>query len=180
MIDRTLARRYASAVYALAAEANAVEQIGEHLTRMCDAIDADERAKQFFLAPVIDRRDKERVLTQTFEGRVDAVALHTLLLLVRKHREALLWTMLEEYRALAMHAQGVEPLTITSARPLSAQELERLKDRIEGIYGRRFIPKLVVNPDLIGGLRITMGDRRIDGTIAGRLERLARSLATTA
>ncbi len=179
-MNRTLARRYASAIYAVAADANAVDRVGDQLTRICDAIEADPSAKQFFLAPVIDRYEKERALGRAFEGRVEPVALHALLLLVRKHRERLLWTILDEYRALAMHAHGVEPLTITTARPLSAQELEGLKDRIEGIYRRRFVPHVIVDPNLIGGLRITMGDRRIDGTIAGRLEQLARSLAATA
>ncbi len=179
MVNRTLARRYASAVYTLAMEADAVERIGEQLTSMSNAIDADPATQQFFLAPVINRYEKERVLSKAFEGHVDPVALHTLLLLVRKRRESLLRTMLEEYHTLAMHGEGIEQLTIISARPLSAQELGHVKERVEGMYGRRFVPELVVNPDLIGGLRIVMGDRRIDGTIAGRLEQLARSLAAT-
>lgn len=179
MVNRTLARRYASAVYALAAEASATERVGRQLAGICEAINADAATQQFFLAPVIDRYQKERVLSSVFEERVDPIALHTLLLLVRKHRESLLQTVLEEYRTLDMSAHGIEPLTIISARPLSAQELDQVKERVESVYGRRFVSQLVVNPALIGGLRIVMGDRRIDGTIEGRLEQLARSLAAT-
>jgi F-type H+-transporting ATPase subunit delta len=75
-----------------------------------------------------------------------------------------------------MTGRGVEPLIVTSARPLSKEELASISARVERIYGRHFQARLVVDPELVGGMRITMGDRRIDGTIAGRLEELARTL----
>lgn len=180
-INRTLARRYALAVYELAAERDAVDRIRVDLERILSTIEGDATTREFFLAPVIDRYAKERVFTKAFEGRVDDVAFHTLLLLVRKHREPLLSAILEEYRAFEMAASGLEPLTIASARPLSRDELESVTKRIEKIYGRAFEARVVVNPALIGGMRITMGDRLVDGTIEGRLEELARTLepATT-
>ena len=177
-VNRTLARRYAVAVHSLAQECNAVEKIGGDLGAIASAIEGDESAKQFFLAPTIDRYEKERVLAQAFEGRIDDVALHTLLLLVRKHREAFLGAIVEEYRALEMAGRGVEPLTVTSARPLSKDELQRVARRVETIFGRRFEPRVTVDPELVGGVRIAMGDRLIDGTIAGRLDDLARTLET--
>jgi F-type H+-transporting ATPase subunit delta len=179
MVNRTLARRYASAVYALASEAGAVDRIGADLDRIVAAIEAGEESRRFFLAPIISRYEKERALAKVFEGRVDDVALHTLLLLVRKHREALLRAVLEEYRCLEMRARGVATLRITSARPLQAETVAALVGRIERVYETRFEPQLVVDPQLIGGVRVTTGDRRIDGTIARRLDELARTLAAT-
>lgn len=180
MANQTLARRYAIAVYSLAAQADAVDRIGEDLQRIFDGIEGNDEVRRFFFAPIIDRYRKEQVLATAFEGRVDDVALHTLLLLVRKHRESLLRTLLEQYRALEMSGRGVEALTVTSARPLSEHELATIAGRVEGIYGRRFEAHLVVDSQLVGGIRITMGDRRVDGTIAGRLEQLARTLSATA
>ncbi len=176
MINRTLVRRYATAVYSLAQDAGAVERIGKDLERIVASIEDNEQTKRFFIAPVINRYEKERVLTKAFEGRVDDIALHALLLLVRKHREAILRALLDEYRVLEMTGRGVEPLIVTSARPLSKEELASISARVERIYGRHFQARLVVDPELVGGMRITMGDRRIDGTIAGRLEELARTL----
>jgi F-type H+-transporting ATPase subunit delta len=180
MVNRTLARRYATAVYSLAVERDAVESIGADLARIAEALQNDATAQQFFLAPIIDRYQKERTLTAVFEGRVHEVALHTFLLLVRKHREALLGALIEEYRVLELAGRGVEPLTITSARPLSEREIEETKNRIARIYGRAFEARVVVDPALVGGMRIAMGDRVIDGTVAGRLEELARELAGVA
>lgn len=176
MVSQTLARRYATAVYELARQANAVERIGDDLHQMVDSIEGDADVNRFFLAPVVSRESKERALARAFEGRVHDIALHTLLLLVRKRREALLRALLEEYRALRMSGEGLEPLAITSARPLSTAEIESIVERLENVYGRRFQARLSIDAKLVGGLRITMGDRRIDGTVAGRLEQLARTL----
>jgi F-type H+-transporting ATPase subunit delta len=75
-----------------------------------------------------------------------------------------------------MASRGTEPLTITAARKLDDAELSSLVDRLQTIYGKKFEVRQVVDPNLIGGVRITMGDRRIDGTISGQLDALARTL----
>ncbi|MGC2649246.1 MAG: ATP synthase F1 subunit delta, partial [Candidatus Cybelea sp.] len=134
----------------------------------------------FFVAPVIERREKERVLTQAFEDRIDPVALHTLLLLVRKRREALLGAIVEEYLALERAARGAETMGLESARALDAAEYRDLIERLERLYGKKFEVTQRVDADLIGGLRLLIGDRRIDATVAGRLDALARQLHTTA
>jgi F-type H+-transporting ATPase subunit delta len=176
MANEKLARRYASAVYALAVDAQAVERIGNDLAAMDRAIGEDDLTRSFYVAPVIDRKVKERVLLTAFEGKVHEVALHTLLLLVRKRRESLLDELVQEYRKLEMQARGTEPLTVTSARELPPAELQSLVDRLQRAYQKKFDVTLRIDPSLIGGVRIMMGDRRIDGSVAGRLEELARTL----
>ena len=176
--NRTLARRYATAVYSLAVDRKAVERVGTSLAALVEGIEANPIVAQFFVAPIVDRYEKERILSEVLGGRVDEIAFHTLLLLVRKHREPILRAVLEEFRSLEMAGRGVEPLTIAASHELSQRDLAALAERIEAIYGRKFEPRLVVDPELVGGLRITMGDRLIDGTVAGRLDELARALET--
>ena len=176
MANETLARRYATAVFALASDAGVVSRVGDDLAAILKAIDEDAVTKGFFVAPIIDRKEKERVFLATFEGKVHDVALHTLLLLVRKRRESLLSSLVAEYRKLEMHARGAEPLTVTSAKPLAEDDLQTLVGRLERIYNKKFDVHVHVDPSLIGGVRIMMGDRRIDGSVAGRLEELSRTL----
>jgi F-type H+-transporting ATPase subunit delta len=176
MANETLARRYATAVFALATDQNAVARVSEDLDAIVKAIEENALTKGFFVAPIIDRKEKERVLLATFEGKVHDVALHTLLLLVRKRRETLLSALVAEYRKIEMHARGAEPLTIATAKELPQNELHAMVERLERIYGKKFDVNVRIDPSLIGGVRITMGDRRIDGTVAGRLEELARTL----
>ena len=179
MASERLAHRYAVAVFAVAQERSSVERVGSDLEALAKAIDSSVETSRFFTAPIVDRYQKEAALAKAFEGKVDEVALHALLLLVRKHREALLGELLAQYRILQMQARGAEPLTVTSAKPLADDELRAFVERLEKIYGKKFDATANVDPSAIGGVRITMGDRRVDGTVAGRLEELTRVLFAT-
>lgn len=176
MANETVARRYATAVLQLAAERKNVAETSRDLHRVAGAIAADETTREFFVSPVVDRAEKEQLLLRAFQSRVGEVTLHTLLLLVRKRREALLGEIVKQFDALEMQSRGVESLTVASAKPLPKDELAAIVTRLERAYGRRFEVTERVAPDLIGGIRITMGDRRIDGTVAGRLDELSRTL----
>ena len=176
MADETVARRYALAVFQLASEAGAVDGVGKDLHTIGSAIYDDESTKGFFLSPVIDRKEKARVLEAAFGGKSHEIALHTLLLLVRKRREALLREVVRQYAALEMEGRGAEPLELTSAKELTKDELRSLVDRLEKTYGKKFDVRQKVDPSLIGGVRIMMGDRRVDGSVEGRLEELTRTL----
>lgn len=176
MVNETLARRYAVAIFSLARENGAIDKIGDDLQGIASALGGESSAHAFFVAPTIDRVQKERVLTAAFAGRVHDVALHALLLLVRKRRESLLGGVVAEYRKLQLAERGMEPLTLTTAQPLRPDELASMVGRLERLYQTKFDVEQVVDPGLIGGARIQMGDRSVDGTVAGRLEALAREL----
>lgn len=179
MVNRTLARRYAVAVASLAREQDAVDRVSADLQTLSRVISAPGLIRDFFESPVIDRPSKERVFAEAFGAKVHPIALHTLLLLVRKRREALLASIVAEYLALERAARGAETLTLQSARPLGRSEYRDLIAKLESLYAKKFEVTEVVDPQLIGGLRIMIGDRRIDATIAGRLNALARELAQT-
>lgn len=176
MANQKLARRYATAIFQLASESKAVEQVGKELRVLSDAIEDNQSALNFFLSPVVDRKEKERTLVAAFDGKAHPIALHAMLLLVRKRREGLLREIVAEYEALEMAARGVNALTITSAKPLEAGELRNIVAQLEKIYGKTFEVTQIVQPGLIGGLRILMGDRRVDGSVEGRFQELARTL----
>ena len=104
VVNQTLARRYAIAIASLAREENAVERVGADLETISNAIGEYGLVHDFFVAPIIESRTKEKLLREAFEGRVHPIALHTLLLLVRKRREALLGAIVAEY--LSARANG--------------------------------------------------------------------------
>ena len=176
MANEKLARRYATAVFALASERGVTDRTGADLRAISDAIYADGDAREFFTAPIVDRYVKEANIAKALEGKADEIALHTVLLLVRKHREPLLRELVVQYEALQQAARGAEPLSVVSAKQLGANELAALVAGLETSYGKKFDVTHSTDASLIGGVRVTMGDRRIDGTVAGRLEELSRSL----
>ncbi|MBV8363769.1 MAG: ATP synthase F1 subunit delta [Candidatus Eremiobacteraeota bacterium] len=176
MANETLARRYAQAAFDLAQEESVVDVVGKDLATLSDAILSDAQTRAFFIAPIIDRKVKERVLLTSFSGKTHDLALHTVLLLVRKRREPLLAEVMRQYGQLEMRSRGAQPLTVTSALELSPQQLGALVSDLERRYATRFEVRQKVDPNLIGGVRVLMGDRRIDGSVAGRLDELSREL----
>jgi F-type H+-transporting ATPase subunit delta len=177
MGNETVGRRYAVAIFNLARESRAIEPVGRDLRAAKEAIYGNDGVRRFYLSPVFARSKKEALLKEAFGTSVSATALHALLLLVRKRREALLPAITSEYDKLALEAAGKEPLEIVSARELAQSELNNIVVRLARIYGKSFEVTQRIDASLLGGVRITLGDRRIDGSLAGRLEDIARSLS---
>jgi F-type H+-transporting ATPase subunit delta len=99
------------------------------------------------------------------------------LLLVRKRREAIFGEIVAQYDLLEERDRGASPLRIVSARELDPGELRDLVDKLAKRYNTTFDVTQTVDPQLLGGVRITLGDKQIDGSVAGRLDDLARMLS---
>jgi F-type H+-transporting ATPase subunit delta len=177
MPNETLARRYATAVFQLAQEAGKVAEISRDLHAFTGILDADAGVRRFFRSPVVDRGEKTAIVSQALAS-FDPIALHTVLLLIRKRRETLVDEIVHQYDALDQAARGSRSLSVVSARPLTKTELDALVAKLAGAYTTKFDVTQAVDPSLIGGVRITMGDRQADGTIAGRLDDIARLLSS--
>ena len=176
MASETLARRYAEAIYQLSTENASIERVGADLRTAWELIESDDATRRFFLAPIIDRLEKQTLLIDAFAGKIEDIALHALLLLVGKRRERLLPEILDQYDSLHRAARGAEPLVIASPHAISQHELDHLVSRLSEMYGKQFEVEQRIDPALLGGVRIKMGDVAIDGTVAGKLEELSRTL----
>jgi F-type H+-transporting ATPase subunit delta len=177
MANETLARRYATAIFQLAQEASNTSGVQHDLHTFVESLAADEEVRRFFRSPVIDRKEKAEIVASAF-SRLDPIALHSVLLLIRKRREMLVEEIVRQYDEIEREARGAQPLEITSARPLPRPEVDTIVARLAKAYDTKFDVTQSVDPKLIGGVRITMGDKLADGTVAGRLDDIARLLST--
>lgn len=177
MPDQTLARRYATAFFELASDANAVGTVRTDLHAFVDTLHRDEQVQRFFRSPVVDREQKAAIVGSTFK-QLHEIALNGILLLIHKRRESLIEEIVRQYDDIEREARGAKTLTITTARALSQAELDEIVGKVGAAYKTSFDVTQSVDPHLIGGIRLMIGDRRIDGTIAGRLDDLARMLST--
>jgi F-type H+-transporting ATPase subunit delta len=176
MTSGTIARRYATAIFMLARDAGALERIARDLRGILAAIEANPEVLHFFVSPIVNRAEKAALLERSFDERVDRIALNALLLLVRKRRERLLTQIVAAYEKLVLAERNREPLDVISARPLAPGELQQMVARLANVYGKQFEVSTSVDATLLGGVRLAMGDRYVDGSISGRLEELARDL----
>ncbi len=179
MAYEKLARRYADAVFALSSAANVIDQVAYELRDLATLFDGSAELRHFFHSPMMDRPDKITCVLASLEGRVHEITLHTILLLVHKRREIILDALVDAYDAVVRASRGREVLRITSARPLGNNELEALVSRVGAAYKSNFEVRQDLDPRLIGGVRLQTGDRRVDGSIAGRIEDLAAHLFST-
>ena len=179
MHSETLARRYATAIFTLASNARAVDRVGRDLKSVAQAIYGNDDVRRFYLSPVFERKKKETLLLAAFEGKIHEIALHALLLLVRKRREALLRAISIEYGKLALAAAGKEPLEIVSARPLDKKAVAAIVARAEA-DARRLRDRILAEATAEGARLLQNAEGELERGRAAARDELRASLVAKA
>jgi F-type H+-transporting ATPase subunit delta len=171
----TIARPYAEAAFALARDENALPAWSEML-RFVAAIVADARVATALDNPRLETRDKESLLLSIAGDRINAQGRNFVRVLVDADRVALLPQISELFDALKNQAEATAKATIESAFPLTDAQLGELRDALERRFGKKIEAEVVVNPDLIGGARVTVGDAVMDASVQAKLQAMATQL----
>jgi F-type H+-transporting ATPase subunit delta len=177
MGSNVYAKRYAQALFRMAQEAgeiNAWQSDLRTVARMC----RDEA-----LSALLERRDvafeeKSKVLSERL-GSINPVVLKLVSMLVAKGRLDMMGDIWDEYQLLVdsfRGVEGVELAEVTTAIPLGDEDKLKLARRITDMLGKPVVLKTSVDPGVIGGVIIRVGDRLIDGSIRSKLAALRREL----
>lgn len=172
MVDIRVARRYARALFDVALKQQRLQQTADDLVSLRGLMEQSSDLRAFFYSPLIPRDRKIARLREALSTQVQPHTLRLLELLVEKRREKSFEAVCEEFQRLQEAYQGVVRATIESAAPLTETEQNALVQKLEQSTGKRIIPSFEVKPELIGGVRVQMGDYQIDGTLRGALDRL--------
>ena len=175
MISREVARRYAVALYDLAAETGRVTETEGELARFVAEIDEVPDATTYLVHPLVSRERKKAFLDAAFPGLGESVR-GLLGILIRNGREDHLRLVAEEYGAVRTAREGTAHVEVTSAVPLDDNARQRLTKRLAEVLGRPVECVERVDSGLIGGARIDVDGAVVDGTLRGRLTRLAERL----
>jgi F-type H+-transporting ATPase subunit delta len=131
-------------------------------------------------SPAVPLAQRLAVTSALLEARIAPQALRLVNLLVGRGRAAILPRVAEEFgRRLNQH-RGIVRATVTSAAALTDKETAEIRSRVEAMAGAQVEIRSAVDPALIGGLTIQVGDRLLDASIRGRLERLRAQLQSGA
>ena len=176
MLNETLARRYSTALFALAQESNSTIETVAELDAFVDLLRRDTDIERFFTSPVVGRDPKIAVISESLRGRLSELVTNFLILLVRKRRENIVQTVARQLHDLLDAAAGRAVVSIETPQKMSDAALAALARRLSALYKRQLVPKQKVAPGLLGGVVVQVGDRYVDATVAGRLEELRRQL----
>ncbi len=171
-----VARRYAQALTEEAQATDQLEAVDADVAVLTDALAGSRELRQLLGSPVVSRAKKEAVLTRLLDGHVGDLTARFVHLLVSKQREGDLADVLAAYSALRDERTGTVEARVHTAKPLSADEAERLKAALEAQAGAAVRMDLVVDPSLIGGMVVRVGDVVYDQSVKHQLETLRGQL----
>jgi F-type H+-transporting ATPase subunit delta len=178
-LNRSTARRYAEAAFEIATR-------DESMAIWLAALDtAEERLGRdevigIMTNPAVSAADRIGLLDRLLAGDVSGPPRNLLALLVQRGRFDLLPDLIREFRRLNRRREGIVQATVTSAAPLDPAAVDAIVARLVDMTGQRVELSLAVDAGLLGGLQVRVGDRLIDASARGRLERLRATLSSSA
>ena len=130
--------------------------------------------------PAIAWEVRRAIITALLGSRVGTPTRNLVLLIARRGRLAILPRVADEFKRLVDREHGIVVANVTSAQPLEPADLAAIAERVQAMAGVRVEVQAAVDPELIGGLTVRVGDRLIDASVRGRLARLRDSLVAEA
>lgn len=166
-----LARLYAGSMLELAGRDGAGELLAE-LDALVALLDARPEVDALLDDPLLGAARREELLERTLRGRASDLLVDSLQVIRRKGRLGLLRSIARAYREAYDEAEGRIPVEVTTAVPLDDRLRERLRAAVSRFTGMSAVLEERVDADLVGGVVLRVGDRKIDTSVAGELERI--------
>jgi ATP synthase F1 delta subunit len=171
-----IARVYADALFGVGKERDNLDELHEQLGQFADALDESRELQTFFFSPYFSTEEKEEGLRKAVTG-ADEVIVNFLALLLENHRMPVIFRVRRDYDALWEDANKLLPVQITSAVALDPSVAERVGDEIGRQTGRTVELTTEVDPAVLGGIVVRVGNSIIDASIRTRLENLRKQVA---
>jgi len=171
----TLARPYAEAVFRLADSAGQLGEWSDALSNLAAAV-AEPAVAGAMNNPNLSAPELAEMLIGIFSGQLSAEAQNLVRVLAENRRLELLPEISRQYETLKNEREGTLEAQIVSAFPLEGDQLHALIAQLEARTGKQVKPHVSVDPDLIAGVRIVIGDKVIDGSVRAQLQALEGAL----
>ena len=181
MNDVTIGRNYAETLLVLAKREGQQEEWGTLIESIAQAMQEDQTLRTFLESPKLAASRKIEILAKALGKRVPPLFLRFLETVIMKRRQMVIPEIASEYRALIDESEDRVHANVTVAREPAEPERDALKRQLSRLFGKRVVPHFSINPAILGGVIIKVGDTVIDGSVRRRLATLrTRMLATAA
>jgi F-type H+-transporting ATPase subunit delta len=171
-----LAQVYARSLLQAALEHGKLDELREQLGQFADALNQNRELAVFFFSPYFSTAEKRQALDTLLDG-ADELFINFLALLIENHRMPVIFRIRDEYERLWDEENRTLPVEITSAIALDDATTESLGKTIGERAGRKVTLAARVDPDILGGIIIRVGNSILDASIRNRLEQLRRHVA---
>lgn len=178
-VRTTTARRYAEAAFAIGERDGTTDAWLAQLER-AGTVAGDAQTVRRLEDPAVPFEVRREALVAALGADLLAPVANLLQLLLRRRRIDQLERISREFRRLYNRQRGITEATVVSAAQLEPGEVDALRERVERLAGGSVELALEVDPSLLGGVQLRLGDRLIDGSVRGRLERLRNELTARA
>lgn len=179
MSNQVVANRYADALFQLAKERNSLETVTKELQLIKEVSELTPTLIQYLSHPKVTNEEKRAFITSNFSQTVSEATVNTLLLMIDRKRINSLIPMIDKFQSLANEESGKAEALVYSAKPLTETEKEQISTVFaKEVQKNELIVKNIVDEDLIGGIKIRIGDFIYDGSVQSQLEQMKRRLIT--
>jgi F-type H+-transporting ATPase subunit delta len=181
MNNATIGRNYAETLLTLAKKVGQAEEWGTLIESIASAMQEDQTLRTFLESPKLAASRKIEILEKALGERVPPLFLRFLQTVIMKRRQMVIPEIAQEYRALIDQSEDRVHASVTVAREPAEAEKNALVQQLSRLFGKRVVPHLSINPAILGGVIVKVGDTVMDGSVRRRLATLrSRMLATAA
>lgn len=171
------AKRYAQAAFSIAKEQGTFDEWERDLQRLRDVL-SDPTVTEFFESPAVPEDAKQRAIVEVLPNETRRYVRNLALLLLERDRIMQLPQVVEVFHELVLEARGIAVAEVTTAVELTAPEAEEVRERLARIMAKRIEMRVRVDPAIIGGLVVRVGDNLIDGSVRTQLAQLRQRMAS--
>jgi ATP synthase F1 delta subunit len=171
-----IAAVYARSLFEVAQEQNKLDPIRDQLGEFADALNDTRELQVFFFSPYFSTAEKVDGLDRTV-SEADPAVVNFLKLLIENHRMPVIFRVRREFDQLWLQENKLLPVQVTSAVELDPATVSQIGDRIAEQTGRKVDLSATVDPDVLGGLVVRVGNSILDASIRNRLEQLRKQVA---
>jgi F-type H+-transporting ATPase subunit delta len=176
MTVSTVAKRYSLALFQIVKDDNLLDKVEEELRVIKEVLYTNSDLNAVLKSPKLTNEKKKELLKDAF-GTVNTSVLNTMMLMIDRHREDQIPEVADGFIELANAERGIAEAKVYSIRPLTETEKEALSSSFAAKVGKKSLRiENIVDSNLLGGIRLRIGNRIYDGSLKGKLERLERKL----